>query len=144
MNLEADFRQHKISKSNGEIGVLEMPYKDEDFAMYLILPPEDSDIRDFNWTDINFKDLDSRMRSELTKVQLPKSRIEYQKLCKQRTAYQIIRKRAQNLTALGARISGSFRDPKNELRKALPGESQDLMQLADDVLAEQNKPYFEI
>ena len=69
---------------------------------------------------------------------------EYEKLCKQRTAYQIIRKREQNLTTLGERISGSFRDPKNELRKALPGESQDLMQLADDVLAEQNKPYFEI
>ena len=79
MNLEADFRQHKISTSNGEIGILEMPYKDEDFAMYLILPPEDYDIRDFNWTDINFKDLDSRMKSELTKVQLPNFKIEYQK-----------------------------------------------------------------
>ena len=79
MNLEADFRQHKISTINGEIGVLEMPYKDEDFAMYLILPPEDSDIRDFNWTEINFKDLDSRMRSKLTKVQLPKFKIEYQR-----------------------------------------------------------------
>ena len=79
MNIEAEFRQHKISTTNGEIRVLEMPYKDEAFAMYLILPPTDSDIRDFNWTEINFKDLDSRMRSELTKVQLPKFKIDYQK-----------------------------------------------------------------
>ena len=83
MYIEADFNQHKIKTPNGEIGVLEMPYKDDDFAMYLILPPNGTDIRDFNWTEIEFKDLDSNMNSEFTAVQLPKFKIEYKKNFKQ-------------------------------------------------------------
>ena len=80
MNLEADFRQHKISTSNGEIGVLEMPYKDEDFAMYLILPPEDMDVRDFNWTELDLHNLDEKkMKNEYVTIELPKFKIDYKK-----------------------------------------------------------------
>ena len=79
MNIVANFYQFKMKTQNGEIGILEMPYKDEDFAMYLILPPEEIDIRDFNWTEINFKELDAKMKSKKTALNLPKFRIEYEK-----------------------------------------------------------------
>lgn len=79
MNIVDNFHQFKMKTQNGEIGILEMPYKDEDFAMYLILPPEEIDIRDFNWTEINFKELDAKMKSKKTALNLPKFRIEYEK-----------------------------------------------------------------
>ena len=79
MNIQANFNQRKINSQNGEdIGVLEIPYKDEDFAMYLILPPADNDVRNFNWSDINFNDLKTEMKSDLTELQLPKFKLEYQ------------------------------------------------------------------
>ena len=79
MNIVDNFHQFKMKTQNGEIGILEMPYKDEDFAMYLVLPPEEIDIRDFNWTEINFKELDAKMKSKKTALNLPKFRIEYEK-----------------------------------------------------------------
>ena len=79
MNIQANFHQLKMETPNGEIRILEMPYKDEDFAMILILPPEKVDIRDFNWTEINFRELNAKMKSELTALKLPKFKIQYQK-----------------------------------------------------------------
>ena len=60
-----------------------MPYKDEDFSMYLIQPPEEIDIRDFNWAEIDFKNLDAQMKSERTALQLPKFNITYKKNLKE-------------------------------------------------------------
>ena len=79
MNIVDNFQQLKMETLNGEIGILEMPYKDEDFAMFLILPPEEIDIRDFNWTEINFRELEAKMKNKETDLKIPKFRIEYQK-----------------------------------------------------------------
>ena len=83
MNIVANFHQFKMKTQNGEIGILEMPYKDEDFSMYLIQPPEDVDIRDFDWAEIDFKNLDAQMKSEMTALQLPKFNITYKKNLKE-------------------------------------------------------------
>ena len=81
MHATADFNQVKMKllNSDKEIGIIEMPYKDDDFSMYLIQPPEDIDIRDFNWAEIDFKNLDAKMKSEMTALQLPKFNITYKK-----------------------------------------------------------------
>ena len=56
--------------------MIELPYKDEDFAMYLILPPEDMDVRDFNWTELDLHNLnEKKMKNEYVTIELPNSKL---------------------------------------------------------------------
>ena len=57
----------------------------------------------------------------------------------------MIDQRKQKLTESSrGRLSSSFRDPQNELRKSLPNEDIKLKEIVDNILAEQSKPYSEI
>ena len=75
MNLNANFNQVKLDSS----WVLEMPYKDEEFSMYFILPSENVDIRDFDWTELDLQNVNERMENVPTVVKLPKFEIVYEK-----------------------------------------------------------------
>ena len=79
MNLNSDFNQVKLPTKNGDIGVLEMPYKDSNFAMYLILPPNGTDIRDFDWTELDLTNVHTQMEKKQSSLKLPKFKIEYEK-----------------------------------------------------------------
>ena len=80
MNVESEFNQVKLpSKTGGEIGVLEMPYKDKDFAMYVILPPNGTDIRDFDWEELNLATVHNKMERKRTVLRVPKFNIEFEK-----------------------------------------------------------------
>ena len=66
------FYQYKDEK----FGILELPYIDENFAMHLILPPHDMDIRDF---EFDFEYLNSNYMKEYdTRLRLPKFKFEYE------------------------------------------------------------------
>ena len=77
MNIKSEFNQVKLRTAKGEIGVLEMPYRDENFAMYLILPPQGKDIRDFDWADVNLSTVHNQMSRKNTDLRLPKFKIEF-------------------------------------------------------------------
>ena len=80
MNVESEFNQVKLpSKTGGEIGVLEMPYKDKDFAMYVILPPKETDIRDFDWEEVDLANVHNKMERKRTVLRVPKFNIEFEK-----------------------------------------------------------------
>ena len=80
MTIDESFNHAKLPSKKGEVGVIELPYKDEDFAMYLILPPEDMDVRDFNWTELDLHNLDEKkMKNEYVTIELPKFKIDYKK-----------------------------------------------------------------
>ena len=76
MNLNAAFNQVKLKS---DIWVLDMPYKDEEFSMYLILPPKEMDIRDFDWTELDLQKVHERMQNNHTVVVLPKFEIVYER-----------------------------------------------------------------
>ena len=75
MNLNENFNQVKLDSS----WVLEMPYKDEEFSMYFILPSENVDIRDFDWKELDLQNVNDRMENVPTVVKLPKFEIVYEK-----------------------------------------------------------------
>ena len=75
MNLNENFNQVKSDSS----WVLEMPYKDEEFSMYFILPSENVDIRDFDWKELDLQNVNDRMENVPTVVKLPKFEIVYEK-----------------------------------------------------------------
>ena len=80
MSIDESFNHAKLPSKKGEVGVIELPYKDEDFAMYLILPPEDMDVRDFDWTELDLHNLDEKkMKNEYVTIELPKFKIDYKK-----------------------------------------------------------------
>ena len=81
MTLTQYFRQ--VNNLTGGIRVLEMPYKDEEFAMYFILPPKDMDIRDFDWEQLDLQKLDDKLKMDDAYVKLPKFDIEYEKSLQQ-------------------------------------------------------------
>ena len=84
MNMNENIKQIKHKNSKGqEIGVLRMPYKDDNFAMYLILPPEGMDVREFDWNDLPLHDMKNGMQWDSTNLLLPKFKIEYEKDLKQ-------------------------------------------------------------
>ena len=66
-----------------DVGILELPYRDGEFAMYLILPPEDMDIRDY---EFNFKYLNyvfkKYMEKKEIRLKLPKFKFEYEESLK--------------------------------------------------------------
>ena len=83
MNMNENIKQIKHKSSKGEIGVLRMPYKDDNFAMYLILPPEGMDVREFDWNDLPLTEMKKGMQWDSTNLLLPKFKIEYEKDLKQ-------------------------------------------------------------
>ena len=79
MSLSSNFNQVRLPTKNGEIGVLEMPYRGENFAMYLILPPNGADIRDFDWSELDLANVHTQMEKKQVSLKLPKFKIEYKK-----------------------------------------------------------------
>ena len=79
MALDESFYHKKLPSKKGDIGVIELPYVDEDFAMYFILPPEDMNVRDFDWTELDLHNLDKEMENEFVTIELPKFKIDYKK-----------------------------------------------------------------
>lgn len=68
---------YQLDEGLKDEGILELPYRDGEFAMYLILPPEDMDIRDyeFNFEYLNY--MKDYMEKKETRLSLPKFKFEY-------------------------------------------------------------------
>ena len=84
MNIKTTFKNAVLDKNGAKTIVLELPYTDPKFVMYLILPPEDKDIDDFDIESIDLKNIGTKLRPVFFELTVPKFKIEYDEKLKEK------------------------------------------------------------
>ena len=84
MNIKTTFKNAVLDKNGAKTIVLELPYTDPKFVMYLILPPEDKDIDDFDIESIDLKNIGTKLRPAFFQLTVPKFKIEYDEKLKEK------------------------------------------------------------
>lgn len=84
MNIKTTFKNAVLDKNGAKTIVLELPYTDPKFVMYLILPPEDKDIDDFDIESIDLKNVGTKLRPVFFQLTVPKFKIEYDEKLKEK------------------------------------------------------------